>query len=90
MDFPRLRHVCRRVFLAYGWMSLVVVAGFQHSGRAGHAAEMMAERGSGADIDLDADDPPTRLDPSAHGSSSSDSPADETGDRGVSADTRVH
>ena len=37
------------VTLAYGWMALVVAAGFRHSGWAGRAAAMMAERGSGVD-----------------------------------------
>jgi Na+-driven multidrug efflux pump len=37
------------VTLAYGWMALVVAVGFRHSGGAGRAAAMMAERGSGVD-----------------------------------------
>lgn len=79
MDLPRLRRVWRRVFLAYGWMALVVVAGFQHSGWVGRAAEMMAERGSGADIDPDAGAPSTTRDPPVDGSAG-DLPLAETGD----------
>ena len=39
------------VFLAYGWMALVVAAGFRYSGWADRAARMMAARGS-ADCDV--------------------------------------
>jgi Na+-driven multidrug efflux pump len=37
------------VSLAYGWMALVVAAGFRYTDWAGRAAELMAERGSGSD-----------------------------------------
>ncbi|MES3161826.1 MAG: MATE family efflux transporter [Halorubrum sp.] len=37
------------VFLAYCWMALVVAAGFNYTGWAPRAAEMMAERGSAED-----------------------------------------
>jgi len=39
------------VFLAYGWMAVVVAVGFRYSGWAPRAAELMAARGSGETAD---------------------------------------
>ena len=79
MDLPRLRHVWRRVFLAYGWMALFVVAGFQHFRWVGRAAEMMVKRGRGTAVAATTGDPSTTRDPSVDGSAG-DSSIDETGD----------
>ena len=63
------------VLLAYAWMALVVIAGFRYSGWVDRAAEMMAERGSGAGPDPPISDGSTTGDPITD-DSTTDDPSD--------------
>ena len=75
------------VFLAYGWMAIVVAAGFQYSGWADRAAEMMAARGSGDAAGDDAAESDTARDDAAGSDAAkSDAAGGDAADGGPSSE----